>query len=865
MKKNNQRENGEFRFLDTGEVSLRERRGSQTREPWLMLMARRGRPPLETLCWGLTNAGSAFARIGTQEGDMVNGFVHEDPYKTRLLGPYVWFTEETGESGDSREDRSGAFTNAWYPLLRQDQELETVYSFGTLTTRTACRGLSVTTEVFIPESVDALVQLVTVKNESPRPRSQKLFNAWPVNLGDARDIQFSGFNTLMMGGGRFDPDLKALAWRTHYGIPLGGNPEVLKGMFGRVLLHTSSLEGLQWSAKYEDFYGHWSGGPVPEGFSAPLPEALRRGSLPGVPAEELTSALSCLMGTLELRPGEERKIVFALTAADAEDYYARSGEGIRPALRSLRNPAEAERLLAETRSCWKGELDAMGFAVSGDDVLTHSEKWLRYQCAMVASLNRMKSRYHSGFEYGYGFRDILQDLLALLPTDPRRAAEALELTARQMFADGSVYHNFFASARGNRNFHACDDPLWFAFALCEYVRETGDFAFAGKVLPFADEKEGLPPREGSLLERALLAAERVWGRSEEGLPVLYDADWNDDLGGYPSHLSVMTAQMLYKACLDLAELLERGELPERDADAAAGLRERARVIRKSFAERAIDPEGRFIRLVSPDPVHAPHLGSSDSDGLTFFEPVAWAGMSGIASREEFLAASAHAERDLEDRFGFAICPADRNLAEGRLPEDFAAWKRNAPGKKENGGEFRHLESWYIASLCAYGLGRRACGLFRRTLPAVCSADDPWTYGAERFVFPEYVSGPGSAEHGRAGHTWLTGTAPTRLRALYDWILGLMPRYDGLGINPCVDPGWKRFEARRPFRGTDFRFLFENPEGVETGVLSVTVDGEELQPQETAPGTLSPAPAFIVPLRLCGGGSRTVRVLMGARK
>ena len=91
--------------------------------------------------------------------------------------------------------------------------------------------------------------------------------------------------------------------------------------------------------------------------------------------------------------------------------------------------------------------------------------------------------------------------------------------------------------------------------------------------------------------------------------------------------------------------------------------------------------------------------------------------------------------------------------------------------------FRHLESWYIASLCKFGYGDKAFDIFYKTLPFVCSEDDPYNYAAERFVYPEYVSGPDSNEYGRAGHTWLTGTAPTRHKTIMESVFGIQPVHE----------------------------------------------------------------------------------------
>ena len=254
--------------------------------------------------------------------------------------------------------------------------------------------------------------------------------------------------------------------------------------------------------------------------------------------------------------------------------------------------------------------------------------------------------------------------------------------------------------------------------------------------------------------------------------------------------------------------------------------------------------------MSADKAKGSDLGSCESDGRTFFEPVAWAGFSGIATKEQFLKASEIAERELSDSAGYLICRSDKTLAEGRLAEDESAWKRNAPGKKENGGAFRHLESWYIASLCRFGFGKRAWKIFYDTLPAVCGEQDPYAYAAERFVYPEYVSGRDSIEHGRAGHTWLTGTAPTRQRVLIESIFGLESAYAGLSINPCVPGEWKTFSAYRKFRGSGFSVTYLNPCGVEKGVNRITVNGKEIK-------------GSIIPAMYYDGREYSVEVLMGA--
>ena len=850
--------NGQFQFNAEGEVVLKEHAGDMTREPWLMLLARRGQRPTDTLCWGVTNNGTSFARIGTQEGDILDGFVQQDPYKTRMLGNYAYF----------RFDDGTYFSNAWYPVLKPDQQLETVFGFGYLVFRTEYHGLKVETTHFIPDEYDALVQIIHVTNTSDDDQQVAMYNVAPVNLGDARDLMYAGFNSLMVGGALVDDSLNAAVWRFGNGRQFDSDPVKTQAMFGKVFVHTTSLPDNQFATHYEEFVGHHSN-------TMANPAAVVDGwLLPSRDAEDSCSSLSSIRNSFWLRAHQEADIVVVGAATSTEDYYCDGKRAISALLADVLVPANAYAMLARVKDAWSAELAKMTVSVDGtDEILRPSYMWLQYQCAMVAVMNRMKSRFHSGYEYGYGFRDILQDILAVLPTDPASVREMLLFTAQQMFSDGFCYHNFFVSAPGHKDFVTCDDPLWLVYAVAEYIKTTGDFGLLDQVVPYCDAQEDLPPQQGTVLEHLKVGLAKVWAQSDNGLPYMLMADWNDDLSGNFTSVSTMAAQQFYKALNDMSALLDAAGIePELAADYA----HKAETVKQQVEARCVDKQGYYIRAVaSPNPEKvlagltfghtgvdaeefiddlrqfgAPQsLGSSETDGLVFLEPIAWAGFSGIASKARFDLCKAACERALDDEFGIALCQGDRTLADGKLPVDTQGWKRNAIGKKENGGEFRHPESWYIASLCCFGYGQAAHDMFFKTLPAVASESDPFGYAAERFVYPEYVASPQSDEHGRAGHTWLTGTAPTRLNVLFDWILGIRCQYDGLLIDPCVAPAWRSFRATREYRGTTFDITYSNPDGVEKGVRSITVAGE-------------PVDSNLIPLRYATGGVVDVAVVMG---
>lgn len=815
-----QKKNGTATFLPDGSLYLHEQIANKTREPWLMLLARRGQDNSTTLCWGINNSGASFARIGTQEGDLVNGFVHEDPYKTRLLGQYLYIVDEDGD----------AFSNSWYPILHKEQELETTFQFGSLTQKTAYKDIAVTTRSFIPTAFDGLIQLVNLKNNSSKTKKITLFAVNPVNIGDARGIQFAGFNSLMLGGAFFDDELNGSVWRNNYGISYDSegftaeqNTEDAMGMFGKLLLHTSSEKVVSYATKYEDFVGHYSN-------TMANPDALETKQLANRNAEELTSALSSLKFEITLNPGEEKMITVNSIMCTTSDYYLRNKKEYKDALAIANNPEKAEKELASVMAEWEAEFAQNTISIPGLEVVSHSFKWLQYQCAMVSCLNRMKSRFHSGFEYGFGFRDILQDLLAILPYDNDKVKSILHFVAKQIFTDGNVYHNFYVSAPGTTDFNASDDPLWFILAVCEYIKETHDFAILEEIAPYADLDA---QKEGNIYEHLDIALRKVWKFSIDGLPQLFDADWNDDLSSYPEHLSVMTAQILYKSLVEYALLVKA--LPEASLKALKinkdallkDLEEKRAIVSKSINEDCIDEDGSYIRLLGPNKDKSQSIGSTKTDGVTFFEPIAWSGYCGQATKEQFDRASEVCEKVLRGKGGYRICQGDTRLVNQELPTDLTAWKRSAPGKKENGGMFRHLESWYIASLCKYGYGDRAFEIFYETLPYVCSEEDSFNYAAERFVYPEYVSGQDSNEYGRAGHTWLTGTAPTRHKTILESIFGIKPVYEGLKLDPCVPKNWTEFNAKRTIKNTLFNIAYKNPNKVEKGVASITIDGNIL--------------------------------------
>ena len=372
-----------------------------------------------------------------------------------------------------------------------------------------------------------------------------------------------------------------------------------------------------------------------------------------------------------------------------------------------------------------------------------------------------------------------------------------------------------------------------ANAIVKYCKETGDFNFLDIVTDYAEVKEGTGDLKGSILEHCIKGLDSVWNDcSSRYLPYMKDCDWNDDLnenrvGNEPNRNveSVMVAQQLYSGLRDIVELFKA-------SGKCTGLikeyEDRAIKIKISIKENCMDKEGYFKRTLTIDGSHE-DLGSSDNEfAKIFLEPQTFGINSGVADKEQANASLDAVKKYLDSDWGAMLCyPVFTDLTDNsKLPKRTWNIEKEPPAMKENGGIFMHLNAWLVQSYCMVGRGVEAVAHYQKNLPENMSKDQD-VYMSEPYVYPEYVRGKGVESHGRGGHTWLTGTAPTMHMALTEYIYGVRAHFDGLEIDPCVDPSWEKFSMERNFRGSRFIINFNNPNGVQSGIDKIIVDGVEI--------------------------------------
>jgi len=790
----------------------------RTPEPWIHYLIRPDQSGTQTFCSGVSYTGGGFDVRGTHENTFVDTQLHLNDADNR--GRYCYIVD-----AKTRD----YFTTTWQPVKKDGQEFKTTLGFGYIKFNSEYKGIKTEETMFVPKEFDGWVQNIVIENTTNETKKLEIYPFVPIHMGDALVRLLAGDNDGFFGGANWDKDLNAIVFRRNHGTSVNDDKAEINGMLGNVAAFISTLndEHTEYETNEERFTG--------DRFHS-LAEPLRiidAKPLSNTNQAYLRRTCGIFRNKMTLKAGEKAEFAIALIASSTKDYYLNGKKYLKNAIETVKSAETREKMLCEVKKWWSGMMSQ--FTVFTPSVkINRAFKWLQYQCRIVYILNRMKSRYHTGYEYGWGFRDILQDVNFNLPYSPQTVKSSLKHIATQMFSNGVSYHNFFIDQPGNRSIQASDDPIWFPAAIIKYIKETGDFAFLDEKAAYAEvhEKEG--EIYGTILEHIQKAIDRVWtDRSDRDLPYMKDCDWNDDLnelrtdGQWNKDVeSVMVAQQLYKVMIDTADLLKAAN---RDIALANEYITRAKKIYDALEKYAIDKEGYYIRALSRVP-NKKDLGRSENpEAKIFLEPQTFGINCETANESRAKTVIQKVEEYLDSEFGAQICfPVYNGLAQREeLPGRTWNIEKEPPAMKENGAIFMHLNAWLVQSYAILNRGTDAVRFYEKCLPENLASDQD-RYKSEPYVYPEYVRGRGGIGFGQGGHTWLTGTAPTMHQSLTEWVLGLQPDYDGLKINPKISKYWKEFSVKRNFRGAVYEIIVKNPNGVEHGIKSITVDKSEIQ-------------------------------------
>lgn len=354
-----------------------------------------------------------------------------------------------------------------------------------------------------------------------------------------------------------------------------------------------------------------------------------------------------------------------------------------------------------------------------------------------------------------------------------------------------------------------DDHLWLVPSVCEYVKETADVGFFQEVYPFADGGEAAVYEH---LKRALdFSAAQV---GQRGICKGLWADWNDclNLGGGESAMVSFLHYWALQEFIEAAEFLGHGK----DVECYTALAEK---VRRTCEEELWDGQW-YLRGFT---AQGAKIGSRENEeGRIHLESNALAVLSGAASRERALSCMDAVDRYLYSPRGLhLVWPAYTK------PDDGVGFvTRVYPGIKENAAIFSHPNPWAIIAECRLGRGSRAMKFYDALLP-YNQNDEIEIRHAEPYSYCQFIVGRDHELFGRARHPWLTGSAGWNYVAATRWILGVRVSYRGLIVDPCIPADWPGFKVNRRWRGALYLITVENPQGVERGVKSITLNGKPL--------------------------------------
>lgn len=531
-----------------------------------------------------------------------------------------------------------------------------------------------------------------------------------------------------------------------------------------------------------------------------------------------SNGCGALQSDIMLAPGETAELIYVLgqkdpkTADEILDTYKAEGQ--------------VDKELKELIGYWHGQLNNFQVDTPSPEFNNMVNVWNAYQCFITFIWSRAASLIYCGLRNGYGYRDTVQDIQGIIHINPELAADKIRFmisaqvdnggglplvkfdhnAGHETCPDENDENSLYAKQTGHPCYRA-DDALWLFPTVFKYIGESGNKAFLDEVIVYANGGEDTV--YDHLKNAIRFSMERLGAHT---MPAGLYADWNDCLRlGKKGESTFVAFQLYYAMSVIKGYAQDRG-----DNEYVTYIDKVQAELGKSLAE--CWDEDRFIRGYREN---GEIVGAKkDPEASMWLNPQSWSVISGFASEEQAVTAMDKVHEILNTPYGVKIMepPYVDHYFDGALMHIFN------PDTKENGGIFSQTQGWAILAESLLGRGDRAFEYFLESSPASMN-DKAEVRVLEPYVHGQFTESTRSPYAGRSHVHWLTGTGSTVMVGCVEGICGMRPNADGLVISPSIPAAWDGFKIEKNFRGKHVSIDVQNPNHVQSGVKSMTVNGQ----------------------------------------
>ena len=738
-----------------------------------------------------SESGQGFAWYGNSQSNRILPWNNDPVSDTPSEAIYI------------RDEETGAFWSPTALPIRDNEAYRTRHGQGYSSFEHNSRGIEQELTTFVPmdgRNRPVRVQKLRLKNRS----------------GRRRRLLVTFYADFVMGTTREENQMHVVtSWDTQSASLLARNA-YHPDFASRVAFVSASPKPLVHSADRAAFLGRNG--------SAANPAALRRKTV-----MERTGAgldpCAVLQIPVELAPGEETNVSFLLGEAGDVDE-------VRSIVASLRETGASDRALASTKNWWNNVLDTLQVDVPDQSINFLLNRWLPYQ-TLCCRIWARSALYQSGG--AWGFRDQLQDSLALTTLYPQAARDQILRSAAHQFEEGDVQHWWHPPGDAGVRTLITDDLLFLPYAVAQYLKVTGDDSILDAEVPFLhadvlthDEHEKyfqpqISAEKGTIFEHCRRAIEKGCTFGPNGLPLIGGGDWNDGLnrvGIEGKGESVWLAWFCVEVLNTFAEVCTK----KSEKELAKTYRARAKKYVANIDANAWD--GEYYRRGYFD--DGTPLGSAENDEAKIDSlPQSWSVIAGGGDKARSEQAMRAMEEHLvlkDEKMVLLFTPAF-----DKTPKDPGYIKGYLPGVRENGGQYTHAACWVAYAYARGGFGSKAVEILGLLNPVnhARTLEEAQEYKVEPYVVAADVYNL-EGQVGRGGWTWYTGSCGWMYRVWVEEVLGFKKHGEKLLIDPAIPNHWPGFSLKYRHGAAVYEIEVRNPDHMEKGVKSIEVDGKTIR-------------------------------------